>query len=273
MGFEVTPRLTDPSLDQMCPSTDSQISSAASMKPRAKSSSSIGSPDPHRRGKHTSPSPRRRQDRRLGLASSLAQASPSRRAGVAEPGLGTIGLAVCADNFGSSPAVAHVPARMGARLILSPSARAVVADHDNTGERSGQRWRAADAELARRDDVTVVGVSNVGPITRGPWAGRLCTGCSLAMGPARVVLGEGPYGENAEPVMCVDVAPRIPVARATGFAAVLQGPGHRGPSQSRPLASHCCGGTTSRITAPRSSLRMSTANFWIACRSGEFTLA
>src|SRR5262249_37770375 len=53
------------------------------------------------------------------------------RLGVVETELGTLGLAVCADNFGSSLAIAHVLARMGAQLILSPSAWAVDADHDN----------------------------------------------------------------------------------------------------------------------------------------------
>jgi hypothetical protein len=44
------------------------------------------------------------------------------RLGVAETELGTVGLATCADNFGSSLAIGHVLARMGAQVILSPSA-------------------------------------------------------------------------------------------------------------------------------------------------------
>ena len=39
------------------------------------------------------------------------------RLGVAETELGTLGLAVCADNFGSSLAVGHVLGRVGAQLI------------------------------------------------------------------------------------------------------------------------------------------------------------
>ena len=57
------------------------------------------------------------------------------RLGVVETELGTLGLAICADNFGSSLAIAHVLARMGAQVILSPSAWAVDADHDNTPRR------------------------------------------------------------------------------------------------------------------------------------------
>ncbi len=44
------------------------------------------------------------------------------RVGVAETELGTLGLTICADNFGSSLAIGHVLARMGAQMILSPSA-------------------------------------------------------------------------------------------------------------------------------------------------------
>jgi predicted amidohydrolase len=149
------------------------------------------------------------------------------RLGVAETELGTIGLAVCADNFGSTLAIGHVLARMGAQLILSPSAWAVDADHDNARDPYGQLWRDSYTELARLYDVTVVGVSNVGPITGGPWAGRKCIGCSLAVGPGGAVLAEGPY--NTEAIVTVEVGPRPPVASGTDFARALEARGYRGP--------------------------------------------
>jgi predicted amidohydrolase len=151
------------------------------------------------------------------------------RLGVVETELGTLGLAICADNFGSSLAVGHVVARMGAQVILSPSAWAVDADHDNTRDRYGKLWRDSYTELARLYDVTVIGVSNVGPITGGPWAGRKCIGCSLMVGPGGEVLAEAPYGDRAEAVVCVDVCPRSPVARGTEFATALAARGYRGP--------------------------------------------
>jgi hypothetical protein len=110
----------------------------------------------------------------------------------------------------------------------------VIADHDNTnhdgtGERYGKRWRDSYRELARLYDLTVIGVSNVGPITGGPWAGRKCIGCSLAVGPGGEILAEGPYGETAETLLCVEVSLRPPVARGTDFAAALEARGYRGP--------------------------------------------
>src|SRR5262245_20304632 len=133
------------------------------------------------------------------------------RLGVAETELGTLGLAICADNFGSSLAIGHVLARMGARVILSPSAWAVDASHDNTREPYGRLWLDSYAELARLYDLTIIGVSHVGWLTGGPWAGRKVIGCSLAVGPGGAVLTRGPYGEWAEALVVVEVEPRPPI--------------------------------------------------------------
>jgi predicted amidohydrolase len=151
------------------------------------------------------------------------------RLGVVGTELGTLGLAVCADNFGDSLAIGHVLARMGAQVLLSPSAWAVDADHDNLRQTYGQLWRDSYAELARLYDLTVVGVSNVGWISGGPWQGKKCIGCSLAMGPGGEVLAQGPYGADAEALVEVEVRPRPPVARGTDFAATLRERGYRGP--------------------------------------------
>ncbi len=151
------------------------------------------------------------------------------RLGVVETELGTLGLNICADNFGSWLVIGHVLARMGAQVILSPSAWAVDDDHDNAREPYGQLWRESYTELARLYDLTVIGVSNVGWITGGPWKGRKCIGCSLAVGPGGEILAQGPYGEEAQAVVEVDVRPRPPVAKGTDFAGVFQTRGYRGP--------------------------------------------
>jgi predicted amidohydrolase len=151
------------------------------------------------------------------------------RLGVVETELGSLGLAVCADNFASSLAVGHVLARMGAQVLLSPSAWEVEAGHDNEREPYGQLWRDSYTELARLYDLTVIGVSYVGWMTGGPWKGRKCIGCSLAVGPGGDILAQGPYGEDAEALVEVEVRPRPPFARGTDFAAALQKRGYRGP--------------------------------------------
>lgn len=149
------------------------------------------------------------------------------RLGVVETELGTLGLAICADNFPTSLSIGHVLARMGAQVILSPSAWAVDADRDHVREPYGKLWLDSYSELARLFDVTVIGVSSVGWLTSGPWKGRKCIGCSLAVGPDGV-LAKGPFGEVAEALICVDVTPRLPIGRGTKIAEALQARGRSG---------------------------------------------
>ncbi len=126
------------------------------------------------------------------------------RLGVAETAYGRIGVNICADNFPDSLDLARSLARMGCGLLLSPCAWAVDADHDNARQPYGSMWLNAYGELARSCGMTVIGVSNVGPITAGPWAGRKCIGCSLAMARGGTVLATGPYGEDAEALIVVE---------------------------------------------------------------------
>jgi len=150
------------------------------------------------------------------------------RLGVAETELGVIGLNICADNFGDSSAIAHTLARMGAQIILSPSAWAVTADHDQAREPYGKLWRDSYDKLASLYDLTIVGVSNVGPIDAGPWRGRRCIGCSLAVGPGGDILAQGPYGEAAAALVRVAVQPRPPIGRGTQISGALESRGYPG---------------------------------------------
>lgn len=125
---------------------------------------------------------------------------------VAETPLGTIGVTICADNAPESLALGQALGRMGARILLSPCAWAMVAEHDNAAEPYGQMWKTAYRALAEQYGMTVIGVSNVGWMTGGPWQGRKCIGCSLAVGPGGGILAEGPYGVDADRLIIVPVA-------------------------------------------------------------------
>jgi predicted amidohydrolase len=149
--------------------------------------------------------------------------------GVAHTELGVLALNICADNFDGSLAIGHTLARMGAQVILSPSAWAVDSNHDQARQPYGQLWRDAYCKLTTLYDLTIVGVSNVGWIAGGPWQGRKCIGCSLAMGPGGTVLAQGPYGEEAAAFLRFKVQLRPPIARGTDFAAALAARGYRGP--------------------------------------------
>jgi predicted amidohydrolase len=151
------------------------------------------------------------------------------RLAVARTELGTLGISICADNFPNSLAIGHVMARMGAQILLSPSTWAVDADHDNQVKPYGERWRSAYRELGRLYDLPVIGVSNVGWLTDGPWKGKKAIGCSLATNDRGGVLAEGPYGESAEALIVIDVELRDPRAIGTQIADDLAVRGYAGP--------------------------------------------
>lgn len=117
------------------------------------------------------------------------------RLGVAETKLGIIGLDICADNTPDSLAIGHVLARMGAQLIVSPSAWAVPPDHDQTTDPYGTLWQTSYQELSRLYDLPIIGVSGVGKLEAGTWQGWPVIGCSLAVDSDGVILAQGAYGK------------------------------------------------------------------------------
>lgn len=148
---------------------------------------------------------------------------------VVQTPLGKIGINICADNFPSSLALGHSLARMGAQIILSPCAWAVDADHDNQKDPYGGMWRKAYAELARLYDITVIGVSNVGWLTAGPWRGRKCIGCSIAINREGRTIAQGHYGDSAEDLISVEVEIIPRTVMGTDIAGMLKKRGYDGP--------------------------------------------
>ena len=134
------------------------------------------------------------------------------RLGVARTELGTFGVMICADAFAPGQVVSRTLGLMGADIILSPCAWAVPADHDNAREPYGQLWLDNYCPVARYFRLWIAGVSNVGWLTAGPWAGRPCIGASLVIGPDGEVAARGPYGTEAETVLYADVIRRQPGA-------------------------------------------------------------
>jgi len=127
------------------------------------------------------------------------------RLNVAHTELGTIGLMICADGFASGEVLSRSLCYMGADIILSPCAWAVAADHDNIRDPYGDTWRKAYSPVARDFSIWIAGVSCVGKIDAGPWAGRNCIGCSLVVGPDGEDVVQGPYGADAEDILYVDI--------------------------------------------------------------------
>lgn len=142
--------------------------------------------------------------------------------------LGCVGINICADNFRQSLPLGHTLCRMGARIILSPSAWAVDADHDNVKDPYGQFWIDSYQELARLYSVPIIGVSNVGWINGGPWEGRKCIGNSIAVGADGEVAHISEYGVDAETLDIIELEISAAPAVGTDWIGLLESRGHSG---------------------------------------------
>jgi predicted amidohydrolase len=141
------------------------------------------------------------------------------RLGVVSTPLATFGLMICADAFARGQTLTRTLGLMGADIILSPCAWAVPANHDQTVEPYGQLWLDNYQPVARDFQLWIAGVSNVGWLAAGPWAGRKCIGCSLVIGPGGEIVASGPYGPDADQIIYVEVAPAPRPARGDGWEA------------------------------------------------------
>jgi predicted amidohydrolase len=135
---------------------------------------------------------------------------------VAETALGRVGVMICADGFAPGQAITRSLGLMGADIILSPCAWAVPPEHDNVQEPYGQLWLDNYGPVAREYRIWIAAASNVGPIKKGPWAGRKCIGCSMVVGPSGEKIFQGTYGERTEELTCLMVTPESRPGRGTG---------------------------------------------------------
>lgn len=140
------------------------------------------------------------------------------RLNVCSTELGTLGLHICADGFAQHQTLSRSLCYMGADVILSPSAWAVPADHDHVQTPYGELWQNVYQPVAQTFKTWIIGVSNVGYLTRGPWAGRKCIGCSLVVGPEGREQVKGPYGPEAETILYTDITPVKRPARGDEWA-------------------------------------------------------
>ncbi|HEX2972727.1 MAG TPA: carbon-nitrogen hydrolase family protein [Tepidisphaeraceae bacterium] len=142
------------------------------------------------------------------------------RLGVVKTEFGTIGVMICADAFVRGQVVSRTLGLMGAEVILSPSAWAVEAEHDQQKQPYGTLWLDNYGPVARDFRMWIAGVSNVGRLVAGPWKGRKCIGCSLLVGPEGQQVVMGPYGEEAETILYAEIMPEQRTVRGCGWERV-----------------------------------------------------
>lgn len=118
---------------------------------------------------------------------------------------GKIGLNICADNYLQSGLHnAHMLARMGAQLILSPSSWTV--DHSITEENDPYRekWVKPLSDISKIYNIPFISVTSVGYIVGGPYEGKKMVGCSLAVDETGV-LAQGEFNEFAGDLKTVEI--------------------------------------------------------------------
>ena len=142
------------------------------------------------------------------------------RLGVAQTRFGALGVTICADNSSSSLVLAESLCRMGAQIVLSPCAWAVPPDCARAYY--GAEWYGPYARLAKLYQVPTVGVSNVGAVPAGAWAGWSCIGSSIALFPDGVSGATLPYGKNAECLRVLDVPLRGEAPCGTALSAEVE---------------------------------------------------
>lgn len=118
---------------------------------------------------------------------------------------GKLGVMICADAFADDLHVSRQLGRQGARLILSPCAWAVPADYDNEAVPYGQLWIDSYAPVAEEFGLWIAGVSCVGKLRSGEWAGNHCIGSSMLVGPDGKIIARAPYGRHAESLTLVEI--------------------------------------------------------------------
>ena len=140
---------------------------------------------------------------------------------VTDTPLGKIGISICADNLSPSLCLGHSLARMGAQIILSPCAWAVTPDRDPIAHPYGEEWHVPYHTLSTLYHIPVVGVSNVGAMPVGIWAGWKAIGNSIAYDSDGSCITTLPYGVNAEHVSVVNVTIQKPTLYGTELAENL----------------------------------------------------
>ena len=147
--------------------------------------------------------------------------SIGRTLSVAETPFGLIGVNICSDNYHDAMEIGHVLARMGAQLILSPSAWTVDYNYTEQPNPYGEKWFKPIHTLASLYDMAIVMTTSVGVILGGPYEGKKMVGCSLAVN-RDGICKQGSYNEFASELVTVDLTIPEPHEKGTAIADMLR---------------------------------------------------
>lgn len=144
---------------------------------------------------------------------------------VVETPFGIIGVDICSDNYSDSLEIGHVLARMGAQVILSPSAWTSEYHFTEDQDPYGAKWFGPYHHLASLFDLVVIGCTSVGYIVGGPYEGKKMVGNSLVVG-REGVIARGRYNEFATDLVVAEVAVPVRQEKGTAIGEMLKRKGY-----------------------------------------------
>ena len=144
---------------------------------------------------------------------------------VVETPFGIVGVNICSDNYSDSLEIGHTLARMGARLILSPSSWTVEYSVTEDENPYGKKWYQPFHTLARLHDLIVISATSVGVIVGGVYEGKKMVGCSLAVN-KNGIIAQGKYNEFTGELVITEINVPGPQALGTSVGERLKEEGY-----------------------------------------------
>lgn len=135
---------------------------------------------------------------------------------------GKIGLNICADNYADAIDIGHALARMGARVILSPSSWTVDYGVTEAQDPYRQKWLGPFSSLAGTHNLVLAASTSVGYIVGGPYEGKKMVGRSLCVG-KNGIIAQGVFNEFAGELIVAEFELPLPEAKGIQIGPKIYG--------------------------------------------------
>jgi len=144
---------------------------------------------------------------------------------VVDTPFGIVGVNICSDNYSDSLEIGHTLARMGAKLILSPSSWTVDYSTAEDEDPYGGKWYHPYHTLAKAHDLVLISATSVGVIVGGVYEGKKMIGCSLAVD-KNGTIKKGTFNEFAGELIVAEINLPSPQKLGTNIGDRLKAQGY-----------------------------------------------
>ncbi len=144
---------------------------------------------------------------------------------VTDTTFGIVGVNICSDNYSDSLEIGHSLARMGARIILSPSSWTVEYSITEDEDPYGKKWYEPYHTLAKLHDLIIISATSVGVIVGGVYEGKKMVGCSLAVDKMGVIR-QGKFNEFTGELVVAEIKVPSPQPLGTNVGDRLNAQGY-----------------------------------------------